>query len=275
MTSISNSVTISSTTPLPDVNQKILESIQNDLKAQGVEGKALSAFQILNTVTNDDGSLTVTYQLNLEKPQTQPEGSTQRAANALNGLGDSVFVDIGQIMALFHQVAQDQRNAAQEGRQAALKTQVASLEGAAQDIRDSAAAAFAGAIVMGLAQIGSGLISIGAAAKMGSAIKTASPAEVKSGALSNQINQISTGSQGWSSLVTGVGTLGKGVGDFVATGQQADSKMDEAAAAKAGAMRDELIDYQSRMQQVMADVRQMVQQIAQNQMETARAILRV
>ncbi|MDQ5910702.1 MAG: hypothetical protein QG599_2799 [Pseudomonadota bacterium] len=317
MTTISNSMTFTATTTLTEANQKILASLEQELKNQGVEGKIDQDALVLKTVAHDDGSFTVTYQypLVLDEPAPLPDGSTQRASNALNNLGEQGFVDLGQILALFHQVAQEQRNSAQEGRQAQLNVQVAELKNAAQDIRDSAVAAFVGAMIMGGLSIAGGILStIGSvkggldaskglaksqeATQLGNKLagKEASPGEgiellstsERSGisaqikglnAQSSSFNALSQSTvgkwQGFASMASGVGGVGKGIADYIAADQQADSKEDEARATKAGAQRDELIDYQSRMQQMMGDVRQMLQQISQNQMETARAILRV
>ena len=306
MTMISSSITFDPTTTLADVAQ----SIEDDLKAKGVEGNINQNALVLTKVTNQDGTFTVFYQYPLDPPQDTPPGSLNDASNKLDG-----FVDLGAILALFHEVALEQRDAARQGRQAQLNVQVAELKNAAQDLRDSAVASFVGAMVMGALSIAGGIVSVvgaGTAAKQAQdglaksqeatqlsqklsgkpttpegdielltkSEKMGLPTEIKS--LNQQATNLSQLSQttlakfqGWSSLASGIGGVGKGIGDFIAGQEQANSKEDEARATKAGGQRDELIAYQNEAQQLMADTRQMLQQITQNQMETARAILRV
>lgn len=306
MTMISSSITFSPTTTLDDMTQQI----EQDLKAKGVQGQINQDALVLTKVSNQDGSFTIFYQYPLDPPKETPPGSLNDAFNKMDG-----FVDLGAILALFHQVALEQRDAAREGRQAQLTVQVTELKNAAQDIRDSAVAALVGSVIMGAMSIAGGIMSVAGSVKAGTqakagleksqeatqlsqklagkevtpgegvemltkAEKMGLPAQIKSlNQQSSSLSQISQSTlgkyQGWSSLVGGIGSVSKGTGDYIASQQQADSKEDEARATKAGAERDQLIAYQNEAQQLMADIRQMLQQITQNQMETARAILRV
>lgn len=306
MTMISSSITFSPTTTLDDMTQQI----EQDLKAKGVQGQINQDALVLTKVSNQDGSFTIFYQYPLDPPKETPNGSLNDAFNKMDG-----FVDLGAILALFHQVTLEQRDAAREGRQAQLTVQVTELKNAAQDIRDSAVAALVGSVIMGAMSIAGGIMSVAGSVKAGTqakagleksqeatqlsqklagkevtpgegvemltkAEKMGLPAQIKSlNQQSSSLSQISQSTlgkyQGWSSLVGGIGSVSKGTGDYIASQQQADSKEDEARATKAGAERDQLIAYQNEAQQLMADIRQMLQQITQNQMETARAILRV
>lgn len=328
MTTISNSITFNSNLTFEDVGKTIQNDIQKELQARGVEETFSPDKLALTTVANEDGSFTITYKysLSLDKPDDIPEGGYQRAADALGNGNQDAFVDLGQILALFHQVTEEQRSAAQEGRQAQLRFQVAELKNSAQEIRNSAVAAFVGAVVMGAISIAGGLATVAGSVRGGIDAKKGLDASKQATQLSDELklasqdlkalklqnnpsplekqqlselqgqvkklqtdvsglNQQSQSFnnqsqmtlskwQGWSSLGQGFGGIGKGIADYVSTQDQADSKEAEAMAAQAGAQRDELIDYQSRMQQTEADIRQLLQQISQNQLETARAIFR-
>ncbi|HOB61167.1 MAG TPA: type III secretion system translocon subunit SctB [Candidatus Competibacteraceae bacterium] len=306
MTTISSSITFDASTTLADMTQ----SIEQDLKAKGVQGPINQDALVLTKVANQDGSFTVFYQYPLDPPRETPPGSLNDAFDKMNG-----FIDLGAIMALFHEVALEQRDAAREGRQAQLTVQVTELKNAAQDIRDSALASFVGAMVMGALSIAGGILSVVGSVKAGTQAKAGLeksqeatqlsqklagkeinpgdgvemltkqekmglPSQIKSlnqqSSSLSQVSQTTLGKyQGWSSLAGGVGGVSKGIGDYISGQEQANSKEDEARATKAGAERDQLIAYQNEAQQLMADIRQMLQQITQNQMETARAILRV
>lgn len=307
MTMIANNTLYTGATPLTETDPKMLDHFEQGSKTPGASSMGRSPLLTLQAALSKEGALTVAWQypLPLDKPTPQPEGSYQRAFNTINRFEDQGLIDLGQILALFHQVVQAQRNSAQEGRQAQLRVQVAQLENAAENIRDSAVAAFVGAMVMGVLSIAGGILSTAGSFKAGLNAKQGlnqsqeasnlkktldSPdtlgqrANIRSeintlNQQSSNLNQISQSTlgkwQGWSSLSSGMGGIGKGVGDYISAQQQADSKKSEAMATQASGQRDESIDYQSRMQQMMADVRQLLQQISQNQMETARTILRV
>lgn len=81
--------------------------------------------------------------------------------------------------------------------------------------------------------------------------------------------------QGWNSLLSGFGSISKSTGEYFSTQDNADGKEAEAKTVKSQAEREELTAYQEKMQQVLNDVRQVMQQITQNQAETVRSILRV
>lgn len=172
-------------------------------------------------------------------------------------------IDITQLLILFHDVDQQQRDAAMETRQAELTAQVSELNQSADDMRKAAGSAFAGALIMGIAEIGGGLAS-----------------SIGGFSAANEGNEM-TGRvtlakwQGGSELIKSLGTFGKGAGDMGSSFKQSDSKKDDANATQLDAQRNAVIDFQNRMQQMMDETLQTLQQINQSQLDTARAILRV
>ncbi|MEI6414185.1 MAG: type III secretion system translocon subunit SctB [Pseudomonadota bacterium] len=344
-TPISNTLIFQGSVTLEQAQQQVLADVNKTLKANGLtELTSLDALTLSNIDKKSDGSFSISYSYSLSPPVSQEEGADIRAFDALSRLGPSAFTDIFAVMTLFYQIAQTQRDSARESRQAELKVQVGTIQNQAQEIRDSAAAAFAGALVMGIVGIAAGMVSVAGSMKAGMQAQkglSSSPTKgldpsttvtgktglggTKGGDIGGDIEMVdlsktapktsTTGTgtkdvdvdapqntsgtgkgvqgnpdgqaysqlsattlakwQGWSSLGSGLGSTGKAFADREAAEDQADMKEQEAAGAASGGRREELISYQEKMQQVLGEVRQMMQQITQSQAETARTILRV
>lgn len=264
---ISGSFNVSSNSSIDAMNQKVLDEVNAQLATQGNAAISDSSLIVMEAVTGDDGNVTVNYRYNLTQPSELERGSNQRALDMMNQLAEpNSLTDIFQIMSLFHEISRSQRDSAREIRQASAQVQVQSLKDQAADMLKAAGAALAAGIVSGVMSITAGLISIGGAMKASGTLKT-------NGAEAANIQMQKY--QGWSSIATGLGQTGSAVGEYFSGMYQSEGKKDEAKSAEYAALREEFNEYAQNTQQVISEVRQMMQQLIQAELETNRSILRV
>jgi hypothetical protein len=204
-------------------------------------------------------------------------GPGAAGAGAPGPFTNAAMGDTFAVMELFQKLAQEQRGAAREMRDSARDSQYASLDAAAQKMREAAGQAVASGIVSGAVSIASGAISIGAMAQnskssMGDAALAAAKSlgEAAPGAglqprTSAQAGQLA---EGMGKMIAGAGT-GGGIA-------QSDAQKNEAqkseAQSQVAASQAEFIN---NLQQVVTDVRQKMQDIANSQTEAMRSITRI
>ncbi|MGI4982186.1 MAG: hypothetical protein ACRYGL_02435 [Janthinobacterium lividum] len=200
----------------------------------------------------------------------------QRALSANANTG-TVSVDITQLMAVMTKFAQEVRTARSQDRTAALNTQMLSLSQSANEIREAAAKNYAATMVQGALQIGGGALQgAGAVASLGNT-KAAVGAGLQSDAgqlLSARAGMQQGMGKSLSESLSGVGTLASGALVQDARNHDADQAQDEAMAKRSEANAGAAGDAVSKMDQVIAGLRDTGRTMNQARSDTAAAVIR-
>ncbi len=248
----------------------------------------------------------------LQRPDLAPRNMDTHIAgamNALNRLSGSAEADIFALMALFQEIAQEQRNAARTERMASMDAQINALHSAADKIKEAAEARFKGALAQGIAQIVGGALSVGSGVVSGVAgFKSASSTLSGHKAGQAAVNSAPEGASGKTlarlydhaaapgnaaaaragAVAQTAGPVGQGLsgvanaaGSMVQAGYErdaaeadADRARLEADAKKLEAGTQEANEIMQQMMQIMQDVRDKLGAIQQSHSETARGIAR-
>ncbi|HSI86702.1 MAG: type III secretion system translocon subunit SctB [Candidatus Methylacidiphilales bacterium] len=197
-------------------------------------------------------------------PGQAGEADRQLGAFVSQG-GQAVLGDIYSVMVLFHQVAQSQRTSAREARDVARETQYAAIDEQASKIREAAWFSLAAGIVSGLASISAGMTTLSAASTATGELRAGNTVgadiALKTGAAQGQIRE-------------GQGQIVSSLLNFFATQASADQKKAEKDEAKAKGIVDNESEFVNNMMDVMRDVRQKLQEVANSQTESLRTIMR-
>lgn len=244
----------------------------------------------------------------LPQPSTANNGTAGATAQALSQmLVSEAQTDIYAVMALFTKIAQEQRNAAREVRHSEMQAQVGSMMNAAQEIRNAAKDRLVGAIISGTMQIGAGAIQVGGASlslkssvsALNSFKSSQNPASVNANFashpklnrltgetpktpmtteelsnLTTQAGSYTSGADGASKMLTGMGTMAGGVAEYSAAQHDAQKARLEAEAKAHEAATQQAGDVMQQMMDVIRDVRDKLNSIEQSRAETSRGIAR-
>lgn len=207
---------------------------------------------------SDDTSSVTAERIQLLLEFTLQDAQVQ-GARSINNLihGAQEQADIYAVMALFQQLAQEQRSAAREVRNIEMQNQVNTLKNAADQIRQAAADRFSAAIISGSFQIAGGVTSIGVGAS--GTIGVGSHVRVPSDEW-----DVARGFQG----------IGMFPSNFADKGSEAAHSVMDANKKLAEQEKILMDQMMHQMMDVIRDVRDRLHAIQQTEIETNRSIVR-
>lgn len=189
----------------------------------------------------------------------------------------TLHVDVTQLLALMTKFAQEMRTARSQDRTAALNTQMLSLSQSADEIRESAAKNYAATVLQGAVQIGGGVLQGGGAMMSLGSTKMSVAAGLETGEGQTLGARAATQQAMGKALgegVSGTGTIAAGGLVQEAKNHDADQARDEAQAKRGEANAGAAGDAVSKMDQVIASLRDMGRTMNQAHSDTAAAVIR-
>ena len=190
-------------------------------------------------------------------------------------LGGTISLgDLAELMAMFHQLAQQQIAENREMREVAIETQHEALQAQAEKLRQAAAAQFAAGVVSGAVSLGSGAISLGGGAmglKGASRVKTLGNGELAhAGPTAGKTVQ----SGGLGQMIAQIGQVERSALHAMGDARQAGRKELEAEARQAKLHGQAQADLMQQMQATIQRVRDQLVEIANAQQEAMGTILK-
>lgn len=155
------------------------EGADVDSVRRGEVGDVLSVTHQGNevTITTTKGTFKGDWRPELPPPRGVGVNDYSNAYDSLGGIQNGT-IDMGAVMALFHEIATEMKKGAREERMTQMHSQVADLEKQAQKIRDGAMKTMIAGVVMGSAGVVAGAISIAGSVKAANATTSGKAGQV-------------------------------------------------------------------------------------------------
>lgn len=201
------------------------------------------------TITTDKGKF-VFDAVGLDAPGNVSDQDLSDAAKNVGNLTSDkdIMADIYNIMALFQQTDNSERNSAVQARAADRELQAEKIDEEVAKLKEAAGIAMAMGIAAGVVQIAGGALQM----------KFASNLNI---------------GQAWSSFGGGGSGILNAVGQGVSGDINADAKKDEADATRADSRAQEMTDFINSLRDLIRDVQDKLEAIQQSQNDTMKQIL--